>query len=311
MRIINGLLKIKNPLVSNICVIGNFDCIHFGHEQILNNAYKISKKKDKPFNVLTFYPNIQKQIHKKNEGSVFSFYQKMSILKEKKVDNVILIRPFDRITSYLPECFIQKILVQKLNVETLIVGKDFKFGRDRLGNVKDLTNQHFKLFLSRLHTYTNNIKYSTSFIKEKIQEGSIKEIKKHINYRVVGKVKKCNQLGRKIGFPTMNLCVDHLFPLKFGVYIGEVRFIDSFVNYPAILYIGRRPTVHSEKDSRVMLEVHVLNQPLNNKYGEKIEVNCLEFLRSEVKFKSINLLVQQIKKDIQKASLFFKRKIIQ
>jgi riboflavin kinase/FMN adenylyltransferase len=177
------------------------------------------------------------------------------------------------------------------------VGRDFKFGKDRVGDVKFLIKYFGKSNVHVLNDYeVNNLKVSSTLIKSSISDGKIDLANKLLGYTfsLKGKVIHGNRMGHSIGFPTANMKIDkELVIPKFGVY--EVIVIIKEKKYKGLMNIGKKPTVSEEFN--LSHEVHILdfNEDI---YDSIIEVELQSFIREEIKFENINQLKAQIAIDI-------------
>ena len=200
-----------------------------------------------------------------------------------------------------PEKFVKDILVGKLGVKKIIVGNDFKFGRNRSGDISSLIKMGREFGFSVIALEKEQYKYkdiSSTIIKKEIENGNIEDANQMLDqpFMVTGEVVYGEQLGGTIGFPTVNIlvCSEKLLPLD-GVYQTKVIFEDK--TYKGITNVGFKPTVSNKKKRSV--ETHILNFS-GNLYGETLTIQFEKFVRKEKKFSSVDELKKQIKKDIEK-----------
>ena len=296
----------NNPTISenyrgNALAIGNFDGVHKGHQKVLAEAKKKAKKNKIKLAVLTFEPIPYMYLKKIKNHRLSSLKQKFELLKKEKVD-YIFIKKFSknfRNTNYLK--FIEKILYKQLKSKFIFVSKNFRFGKNREGNIKKLKfygdkfGYKVKIILPKKKKKKT---ISSTQIRNLISNGKIKEANQLLGraWCIRGKVSKGMQRGRKIGFPTCNLKLnDYIIPKK-GVY--KVNIISKFFKKKkGIANIGLRPTFNGKK---LLLEVNIFG--INrNLYKKELNIEFIKFIRPEKKFKNINDLKNQIKKDIQKS----------
>lgn len=286
-------LDINTNLDNNpdITCIGAFDGVHLGHMELIKFAKTVSSK----YQILTFDPIPKKYFN--NEHELLSTKQmKINILSKNNPESIIFLS-FENIKELSPLDFCN-ILSEKLNTSAIVVGRDFKFGKDRVGDVKFLIKYFGKSNVHVLNDYeVNNLKVSSTLIKSSISDGKIDLANKLLGYTfsLKGKVIHGNRMGHSIGFPTANMKIDkELVIPKFGVY--EVIVIIKEKKYKGLMNIGKKPTVSEEFN--LSHEVHILdfNEDI---YDSIIEVELQSFIREEIKFENINQLKAQIAIDIK------------
>ncbi len=291
----------------NLCLaIGNFDGFHKGHIAILNSLKKIAKEKKQSTAIMSFNPHPREFFEIKNESfNIYSKLDKIKFLENFNID-IYIEFTFDKNLSELSANeFIENILLNKLDINNVIVGKDFKFGKDRSGNFKILENYSKKnnfdvhLVESIMLSDLSN-KFSSSIIRENIKNGEIEKVNFALgrSWHMTGEVIEGDKRARKINFPTANMLPGkHIIPKK-GVYCVEV--IINNEKYLGISNFGERPTVNG---SNLLLETHIFN--FNQEiYGNKLTVRFLTFIRPEKKFINFDELTEQIKKDIEIAKKY-------
>ncbi len=288
--------------------IGNFDGFHNGHQEILKILKKTSIKKKLLSAVMSFDPHPRSFFNKDIENfNIYTKKDKLKFLKDFGIDIYINFIFDKKLSEYSSNEFIENILVKKLNIKNLIVGSDFKFGKDRTGNIDILNN------FSKIYNYEINLvntvnmknkkeKYSSSLIRKDIEDGNFESVSKSLGryWHMTGKIVEGQKKARKINFPTANMQPDnHILPKK-GVYCVEV--VHSGKKYFGISNFGVRPTVDG---SKLLLETHIFNFN-EDIYGNELTVRFLTFIRPEEKFDNFELLTEQIKKDIKTARNYLK-----
>jgi len=291
-------LNIKKEHRNSVVAIGNFDGLHAGHQKVLKEAKKKAISKKLKFGLITFEP-VPTMFFNKNikNHRINSQNQKIYFLKKNKLDFLIIIN-FNRSFSELSaEEFIKNILFRKLKSEYIFVSQNFKFGKKRLGDIETLKHYEkkysYKTIVTAPYKEKNKI-ISSTLIRKIIQKGQIQKVKRLLGrlWCVEGKVIKGEQRGRQIGFPTCNIKLNSYILPKLGVY--SVRIQINNLKKRGIANIGYRPTFNGKS---LLLEVNIFG--LNkNLYKKIIKVNFIKFIRAEKKFKNINQLKIQIKKDI-------------
>jgi len=281
--------------------IGNFDGLHLGHQKIIDELIKSSKIKNCPSAILSFKPHPRQFFSDEYRNfQIISEEEKIYLLNKQGIDHYFSLQFDENIASLSPEDFINKILIKKLNSKHLVVGYDFKFGKDRKGNSSLLQEQ------SKIHGFVLNIiqpitsnhnseVYSSSRIREAIRNGHMEKANLFLgrNWTMQGTIIEGGKRAGAMNFPTANIVPGELIHPKKGVYAIRARYIDKWIN--GIANFGERPTVDGK---RLLLEAHLFefNQ---NIYGKELTVEFLTFIREEKKFDNFALLSKQIQKDIQ------------
>ncbi len=284
-----------------VIAIGNFDGIHLGHQKVINEAKKKSKKNKLPFGLMTFEPVPVMFFNKKIKNHrISSLAQKKDQLKKLKLDFLIVIKFNKSFSSLSAEEFIKKIIHKKTNCRFLYVSKNFRFGFKRKGNVETLKKYEKKYNFKNIIVKpfkTKKKTISSTIIRNKIRKGQIVEVNKLLNrkWSIEGKVIKGQKRGRKIGFPTCNLSLNSYVIPRLGVYAVKVE--TNNISNNGIANIGYRPTFNGRN---LLLETNIFG--INrNLYNKVITVGFKKFLRAEKKFKNIEYLKKQIKIDIKQA----------
>jgi riboflavin kinase/FMN adenylyltransferase len=299
----------KDFKIKNLCLcIGNFDGIHKGHQFVIKKIIKYSKKYKMKSAIMTFNPH-PKIFFKKIDGAfnIITSDFKKQFLDSLGVENYIEYS-FNKSLSNLSALeFIEKILVKQLNVKKIIVGNDFRFGKDRSGDTKLLkklsSKYNYKLIvIAHIKNKKTNFKFSSSLIRENIIQGRFEKVTETLgrHWHVKGRVVRGNQRARLINFPTANIKPKNQIAPKKGVYCVNVSIQGKI--YKGIANFGERPTVSGKS---LLLEAHIFDFN-RNIYGKELTVEFLTFIRAEKKYKDFKTLTSQIKKDIIKAKKYHK-----
>ncbi len=292
MQIYSFEQKIKSPVV--FC-LGGFDSIHKGHKLLIDCANGIKEKYGANSAVFTYCG----QFGKKESGLVFSFEERLLRLEKTGVDEVCVAEFSEQFSNLSPVEFLNK-LTDNHNVKVFVCGKDFKFGKDALGNVELLQKYCFQnciqLKIVDFATDEENNKISTSLIKQKLSSGEIEKANELLGdeYWISGIVEEGRKTGRKLGFPTANVSFKkEKFLPKFGVY-GTFVIIDG-KKYRAITNIGPAPTFNVENN---LMECHI-DGFSGDLYGKKLTVYFERYLREIKKFENPEMLIKQLDKDLK------------
>ena len=292
MKILNNLSDVsKNP---KAVTIGNFDGIHKGHQALINETKEISTKNNVESLIFTFN-KLPKEIF--SPDTVQRLYDnkiKESILSSYKIDTLLSI-DFNEIKDYSAGFFCEEILIKKLNTRYLIIGENFKFGKDRSGDIERLreydSKNAFELMVPELETY-DGIKISSSRVRNLLNQGDIIGARECLgrDYMLSGTVVSGEKLGRKLGYPTANIKLEYDYPLD-GVYLTKT--VIKKKNYVGLASLGNKPTFNG---SEKILEVFILDFD-EDIYSQNIEVYFLEEIRKQIKFSNEDELIKQMNED--------------
>ncbi len=303
MYVVRNLNNIKEELQNSCLTLGNFDGLHLGHQKILKFTKELAKKDNLKSALLTFEPHPRHFFNPDSNKNVriHSLTQKLEILRaEKLVDLVFLIHFNQNLANLSASDFVRNILNNKLKVKNLIVGYDFSFGKNRLGNselLKELAPENnYEMHQIDVNKDKNEQIYSSTNIRNLIENGKVKEaaIMLGRNLSIKGTVIEGEQNGRKIGFKTANILPKtHIIKPKFGVY-KSITKIDG-ISHNSITNFGIKPTFLGKKE---LFENHIFNFD-QDIYSKRIKIELLDFIRPEMKFNGIEELKEQIKRDIE------------
>ena len=273
-----------------VTCIGAFDGVHKGHIELINKTKEINKN----FQIVTF-DEIPKLYFDKSLKPLLDNKNKNNVFNDLKPTNLIYLK-FDEINQLSSDEFL-KYLDINLRTKKIVVGKDFKFGKNRSGDVDNIISYFGKDNVILLSDYIiDNEKVSSTKIRNFLDTGNIQKANNFLGreYELSGLVVKGKKLGSKIGFPTANLQLNNdLYLPKFGVY--EISCIVNGNLFKGILNIGITPTVLNSK--KVKIEAHLFNFN-ENIYDKNIVIQLKKFIREEIKFNSVDDLIKQINIDI-------------
>jgi riboflavin kinase / FMN adenylyltransferase len=282
--------------------IGSFDGVHLGHQAIIHQLVEKSHSAGAQAVVVTFYPHPALVLR----GIQSPYYlttldERIGLLGELGIDKVVTL-PFDRnLAALTAEEFMQK-LHDHLGIKQLWVGEDFALGRNRQGTVPVLreigSRMGYEVETINPITVDRQI-VSSSLIRNLISQGKIAEANRFLGrkYSINGEVVHGDGRGHGLGIPTANLDLkpDLLVPVN-GVY-ATWTWLDG-IRYPSVTSIGLRPTFKDTppipRAEPYLLDFH------RNIYGKILKLDFVQFIRSEERFASIDLLLAQIQKDILK-----------
>ena len=281
--------------------IGNFDGMHLGHQSVIEIARE--KRIDSYVGVVTFEPH-PRQYFKKNQP-IFRLMKsetRKRFLNSFGIDALFEL-PFDSSLANLsPKDFIDTVLLEKLNVKNIVVGPDFRFGKNREGSVNLLKiyqeKNKFGLHIANPFMIEGKV-VSSSALREKLANGSVTEVTKMLSryYEIEGVVEKGFQRGRQLGFPTINIGLRNTIVPKHGVYAVFIKVLshNNERAFKGAASIGSRPTYG---DYEPNIEVFIFDFD-ENLYGENVCISLVKFIRPELKFNSEKELISQMKSDCE------------
>ncbi|HQJ06445.1 MAG TPA: riboflavin biosynthesis protein RibF [Spirochaetota bacterium] len=289
MKIINNFTDEVYSQKPSIMLIGYFDSVHLGHTKIIKEMIDISRDKNLNHYLLTFKNLPSKTKKFKN---ILEPEDKVSIIKNLGVKNLILVEFDEKIANMSPKLFLE-VVKNNFNVTDFIVGEDFKFGNGRTGSVLDLEKMNFNIHLSE-KLIKNGIKISTKIIKNYISEGNIEAANSLIgrNYYIKGIVRRGKQIGRKIGFPTMNIINNDILLPQTGAYVTKT-IVDS-KEYYSMTYA-----------SEEMVETNLIDYDKYH-YNFKIKIDFFKKIRDNMAFSSVEKLKNQLEDDLEYINGYFK-----
>ena len=321
MELVRGIHNLKGQhghassgKAGSVLTIGAFDGLHCGHRSVLNHLRMRAKEAGLPSVVVTLEPLPREYFAPLDAPPrLMSFREKCEGFAALGIDRVILVRFDDRMRNMEATDFIEQVFVNGLNAKHIVVGDDLRFGRDGAGDFELLNT------LARKHDFTvedtttlelEGHRISSSRIRQLLEAGDFGEAEELLGrpYSISGKVVYGKQLGRVLKVPTANVELHRLRAAMSGVYAVEVNIQGSDANadqwLPGVANVGCRPTVNAS--IKAILEVHLLDFDADL-YGRRIDVRFRKKVREEQKFDSIDLLKQQIHRDVNTARDYFFR----
>ncbi len=306
MELIRGLHNLRPRHRGCAATIGNFDGVHLGHQAVLGQTAERAAELGLPMVVITFEPQPQEYfVPEQAPPRLTRLREKLEALRRYAVERVLCLRFDRRLASLSAGEFIQRVLIDGLDIRYLVVGDDFRFGQGRSGDFRLLqetgARQGFQVV--NMHTFAiGGERVSSTRVRMALEQGDLAAAEALLGrpYRISGRVAHGDQRGRTIGFPTANI---HLHrsktPLQ-GVYAVEMFGLDR-EPVAGVANLGRRPTVGG---TRLQLEVHLFDFE-EQIYGRNVHVHFLQRIRDERKFESFAELREQIELDAQQARAFF------
>jgi len=287
-----------------VVTIGTFDGVHTGHRHILDQLRQEAARIGGVSVIITFHPHPRKVITGSQPAIklINTIQEKIVLLDQNGIDYLVVVPFTEEFSQLSPDEYIEKFLVEKFHPHTIIIGYDHRFGKDRKGDYKLLEvyseRLHFNLLEIPAHLINHNTVSSTR-IREAISKGNIDSANTLLGYDFFfqGTVVHGNKLGRTLGYPTANLRIENeekLIPGD-GIYAVGVTVAGwhTVIGLKGMMSIGVRPTIGGT-DRVIEVNIFDFNKDI---YGAILIVHVKKYLRSEVKFDSLNALKDQLAKD--------------
>jgi len=309
-KIIRGFHNLPSSPTGCVATIGNFDGVHLGHQAVLNQLAMKGDVLSLPAVVITFEPQANEFFSPDNAPARLSrFREKVETLRSYSIQQLCVLRFNKNLAQMTADDFIQKLIIDGLNIKYLVVGDDFKFGKDRRGDFSMLQQAGEKhgFQVVNMHTFSvDQMRVSSTRIRQALKIGDLMLAEKLLGcpYRMSGRVAHGDKRGRTMGFPTANI---HLHRRKVpinGVYAVQLFGVEG-EPILGVANVGVRPTIREDK---ALLEVHLFdfNRDI---YGEHVQVHFLHKIRDEQKFANLDELIEQIKQDCQQAQNYFSQQV--
>jgi riboflavin kinase / FMN adenylyltransferase len=320
MQIFRGF---HHPGIAPACAvtIGNFDGVHRGHQAMLALLNSEARHRGVPSCVLTFEPHPRDyfaRVARRPElapARIATLRDKLSELAACDVGQCIVL-PFDaRLSSQVPDAFIDEVLVRGLGAKYVLVGDDFRFGAKRAGDyaMLDAAGQARGFDVARMNSYeVHKLRVSSSAVRDALARGDMDATAQLLGrpYSISGHVVHGRKLGRELGFHTVNLRFAHWKPAASGIFVVQVHGL-SQQPLPGVANLGIRPSLDPAdvNGGRVLLETHCLEWPAQlgseGGYGKIIQVDLLHKLHDELKYDSLDALRAGIARDRDAARAYF------
>lgn len=307
MQLIRGLQNLKSHHHGYVVTIGNFDGVHQGHRILLEKLICKGKRHGLPTLVIIFEPQPNEYFYKdKVPPRLMRLREKLMRFQQVGIDQVLCIRFNQEFAKLSAQEFIEKILVEKLGAKYVLIGDDFHFGHQRIGNIELLRKhgQQYHFAAEAMPTFMlAGERVSSSQVRKALWEGNLDHAKILLGqpYGIAGKVAHGDKRGRIIGFPTANIYLHRKAVPVHGVYAVKIYGLNDKCLF-GVANVGTRPTVGG---TRSLLEVHIFdfNETI---YRRHVFIELVHKLRDEKRFENFDLLKQQIFKDAVEAKAFFR-----
>ncbi len=321
IQTISDLQKIKKGCV---LTIGNFDGVHIGHQDILAAARKAAEKNLAELVAMTFEPHPVAILHpERTPGVLTPLELKKHLLAKFGVDCLIILKGNNELLNLSPEDFVSRFLVENVQPSVAVEGSDFNFGVGRSGNIDTLQNlcaeKDFEVTViepRQIKLSTGQIvRVSSTMIRYMLESGHVTDANAALGrpYRLAAQIIPGRGIGKRLGFPTLNMRrPQQVIPAE-GVYAGFVRIGQTIEDVlrkeslglaceekiPAVYSIGQARTYGDEFP--LLIEAHLLKENVGSFVGQYMAMDFIELIRSQHKFKTSEELSAQIAKDCEKA----------
>lgn len=307
MELIRGLHNLRPEHRGCAVTIGNFDGVHLGHQAVLRQLADRARVLGVPTLVMLFEPQPREFFDAATAPPRLTrLREKLLALRAQPVDRVLCVRFNARFAAVTAEEFIQRVLLQGLGAHYVVVGRDFRYGNKRRGDIELLKRmgRDRGLEVATAATFClDGERVSSTRVRTALAQGDLETAERLLGrpYQMCGRVVHGNKLGRRIGIPTANIRLHRARAPIAGIFVVEMCDAED-ARLPAVASVGIRPTIGGTEP---LLEVHMLDID-RDIYGEYVAVDFLQRLRDERRFDSLEQMRPQILRDIDAARQYFR-----
>ena len=299
-RYLDSLPPFRNAVIT----IGTFDGVHRGHQALIEKIKELAEEVKGESVLITFDPHPRAVVFPNDDSLrlLSTTEEKIQLFEKQGIDHLVIV-PFTKEFSMLSATeYVEEFLVKKFHPAVIVIGYNHQFGHHRDGNIellRKLALQHNFREEEISKQMVDDIEVSSTRIRIALQEGDMKTSSHLLGYfySLTGKVVKGNQLGRKLGYPTANIALadKHKLVPADGVY--AITVILENEKHDGMMSIGMRPTVNGTHRT---IEAHIFDFD-RNLYDKEITVEFIEWIREQLKFETVDLMVEEIKNDEEKS----------
>lgn len=301
MKIYHDLREYRESLPYPVVTMGNFDGIHRGHQEIFRTLREEAEAHRGTALVITFYPHPLKVLHPDHAPRLITnLKERVELMATCGIERVLCLPFTEEFSGWDAERFIREILVRKIGVGKVLVGEDFRFGKDRQGDIAFLQarGKPFGYTVRKIKPIqVDGVEVSSTRIRQLIQDGRIRDSAALLGrpYSISGTVVTGEKRGRALGFPTANLATESELLPPDGVYAVRVALGEE--KRPGVASLGVKPTFSGKQFS---IEAHIFDFD-QDIYGRSMRMEFIEWIREEKSFPDARALTEQISRDAQEA----------
>lgn len=286
--------------------LGNFDGLHLGHRSLIQLTKQFAEEQGLKSVVFSFYPHPMLVFRKKEDFALIMDPSEKKFQMEQMGIDTYIEYPFDEAFAEMsPEAFAEDLIFGKLQCRVLVVGENYRFGKNAAGNyelLQQMGAERGVMVVAVPAVLYEEERVSSSRIRRCLLEKDLEDANRMLTvpYFILGTVEQGKKLGRTIGFPTVNI-VAHplkLFPPN-GVYATKTLYKGKY--YYGVTNIGKNPTVNGTKK---IVETYLFDFD-QTIYGETLQIFFYKFLRSEQKFPDVAELQRQIARNAEQTRAYF------
>lgn len=302
-----GLINLRKPTKGRcVATIGNFDGMHIGHQKVLEQVVAIARESHLPATAIIFEPQPREYfMPDKAPPRLLRLREKLVLFERYQMDHVLCLKFNADFAHWSAETFIQKILVDGLSVQHLVIGDDFRFGHDRQGDfalLKQAGQRHGFTVTSTSPVYLEGRRVSSTWVRAALAAGDFAKVQRLLgkSYTMSGRVVYGDKRGRQLGFATANINLQRVQSPLHGVFAIQVWGLRDTPVF-GVANIGYRPTLGG---TCMKLEAHLFDFN-DDIYGRHLQVEFLHKIRDEQHFASLDALKKQIAEDVKTAKALF------
>jgi riboflavin kinase/FMN adenylyltransferase len=306
MKLVRDLTTILSPKPTVVCM-GNFDGMHQGHQMMIQATVQLAKDNDYVSTVILFEPHPKEFfMQDKAPARLMRLSDKVVRLKLLGVDQVVCLKFNEKLSSMSPDSFIQTVLVKQLNMKAIVISEGARFGYKQAGDVALLEKLSVSLGFEVVmpeKLLNNDVRVSSTRIRQLLEEGNCGQVAELLGhpYTMIGRIIHGNQLGRTLGFPTINIACQRKTVALSGIFTANVTIESCDQVFRGVAHIARRSIVNDQKP---ILEVHIFNFN-QDVYGKRASVSFLHKIRDTQSVSDLSELKQLIQHDSDEARQYF------
>jgi len=305
IRVVDDIRATHLDDANLVLTIGSFDGVHRGHHAILETVVRRAHTINGTSAVLTIRPHPREFFSPDHAPSLLTHSaKKLELFEHAGIGAMIFLRFNAEVAALEPEEFVREIILERCRAKAVVVGHDFRFGKNARGDFELLASlaPQFGFDVEQVPALLmDGERVSSTLIRERLLLGDLVKAESFLGrpYSLVGKVVPGRHIGTTIGFPTANIKPHHSAIPAQGVYVCEAKLGDK--HFPAAVNIGVAPTIRNED---LTIEAFLLDFS-GDIDGAEIELIFRKRLRSEIKFPTIQDLIAQINRDVEATRAFF------